>query len=125
MARRTTVTMVDDLDGSEGPDIMTVQFGLDGEVFEVDVKPQHYDQLTDFLERFIAAGRRVPRGNVTSITKRRGSQGKRKAPIDPGQGKAMRQFAWGNGMQCPKTGRIPNEVIDAFNAAHSARSAAH
>lgn len=116
--RRTTVVMVDDLDGTEGSDIMTVQFGLDGEAHEVDLKPEHYDQLTDFLEKFIAAGRKLPRGNVTSIRRTR----RKPAKIDPGQGAAMRRFARDNGMRCPRNGRIPNAVIEAFNAAHSRRS---
>ena len=43
MAQRTTVTLLDDLDQSEADE--TVEFGLDGVSYEIDLSAQRGDEL--------------------------------------------------------------------------------
>ncbi len=57
MASRTTVTLVDDLDGSEAE--QTVSFGLEGVDYEIDLSTAHAQALRDALAPYTAAGRRT------------------------------------------------------------------
>ena len=45
MASRTTVTLVDDLDGTEAE--QTVSFGLEGVDYEIDLSSAHAEALRD------------------------------------------------------------------------------
>lgn len=55
MAKRTVVTLTDDLDG--GPAEETITFGLDGEVYEIDLSEPHAEQLRRIYDPYADAGR--------------------------------------------------------------------
>lgn len=55
MATQTRWLLVDDLDGS-GP-ATTIEFGLDGRSYAIDLSAEHADQLRAVLGEFIAAAR--------------------------------------------------------------------
>jgi hypothetical protein len=54
---RRVTRLVDDLDG--GPAAETVQFGLDGAAYELDLSPENAATLRSVLGRYVAAARRV------------------------------------------------------------------
>jgi hypothetical protein len=110
MAKKVTVTLVDDFDG-DGVADETVEFGLDGVTYEIDLTNKNAAKLRADLKGWIDAGRRVG-------GRRRGrSGGSGRAAIDRDQSAAIREWARRNGHNVSTRGRIPAEVIDAFHAA--------
>ena len=58
MAKKVTVTLVDDFDGAGAAD-ETVEFGLDGVTYEIDLSSKNAAKLRGDLKQWVAAGRRV------------------------------------------------------------------
>ncbi|HXH33917.1 MAG TPA: Lsr2 family protein [Plantibacter sp.] len=61
MAKRSVVTLVDDLDGTP-IDLTsgdTVRFGIDGHNYEIDLTDEHAETLRAALRPFVEAGRKV------------------------------------------------------------------
>jgi hypothetical protein len=117
MAQRVTVQLVDDLDGTAADDISTVSFALDGVSYEIDLTEANAEKLRSGLEEFVNSARRtggrVKRG--TAPVKRAGS------PANREQTKAIRDWARQNGYELSDRGRIPANVIEAFETAHAGK----
>jgi hypothetical protein len=111
MAKKVTVTLVDDFDGAGAAD-ETVEFGLDGVTYEIDLSSKNAKKLRDDLKLWVEKGRRVGgrRRGRSAGPGRRGS-------IDREQSAAIREWARRNGHNVSTRGRIPADVIDAFHAA--------
>ncbi|WP_167097228.1 histone-like nucleoid-structuring protein Lsr2 [Mycobacterium sp. DL592] len=112
MAKKVTVTLVDDFDG-EGAADETVEFSLDGVSYEIDLSAKNAQKLRNELKPWVEAGRRVGgrrRG-------RSGPPGRGRASIDREQSAAIRDWARRNGHKVSTRGRIPADIIDAFHAA--------
>ncbi len=110
MARKVTVTLVDDFDG-EGAADETVEFGLDGVTYEIDLSNKNAAKLRSDLKKWIESSRRVG-------GRRRGRAGARgRGTIDREQSAAIRDWARRNGHNVSTRGRIPADVIEAFHAA--------
>lgn len=112
MAKKVTVTLVDDFDGETEAD-ETVEFGLDGVTYEIDLCAKNAEKLRNDLKKWVDAGRRVGgrrRGRPAGATRARGA-------IDREQSAAIREWARRNGHNVSTRGRIPAEIIDAFHAA--------
>jgi hypothetical protein len=58
MAKKVTVTLVDDFDGAGAAD-ETVEFGLDGVTYEIDLSSKNAAKLRNDLKQWVEAGRRV------------------------------------------------------------------
>jgi len=115
MAKKVTVTLVDDFDG-EGPADETVEFSIDGVSYEIDLSAKNAKKLRDDLKQWTEAGRRVGgrrRGRSAGPTGRATGRGS----IDREQSAAIRDWARRNGHKVSTRGRIPAEVIEAFHAA--------
>ena len=69
MAKKVTVTLVDDFDG-EGTADETVEFGLDGVTYEIDLSSKNAAKLRNDLKQWVEAGRRA-------TARRRGSPARR------------------------------------------------
>jgi hypothetical protein len=114
MAQKVVVQLVDDLDGTTSDDITTVTFGLDGADYEIDLTAGNAAKLRNQLGDFVEAARRTG-GRV-----RRGTAPKGATPAaSREQTKAIRDWARGNGFELSDRGRIPSNVIEAFEAAHA------
>jgi hypothetical protein len=112
MAKKVTVTLVDDFDG-EGAADETVEFALDGVSYEIDLTSKNAAKLRNDLKSWVEAGRRVG-------GRRRGrsaGSGRGRASIDREQSAAIRDWARRNGHNVSTRGRIPADVIDAFHEA--------
>jgi hypothetical protein len=109
MAQQTIVTLVDDLDGSEAE--QTVEFGLDGVAYEIDLSEKNAGKLRDALAGFVSHARRTG-------GRRRGSSrsaGGARPGVDREQNAAIREWARKRGMKVSDRGRIPAEVLDAYH----------
>ena len=113
MAKKVTVTLVDDFDG-EGPADETVEFSIDGVSYEIDLSAKNAKKLREEFKQWADAGRRVGgrRRGRTGAPSRAG-----RGSIDREQSAAIRDWARRNGHKVSTRGRIPAEVIEAFHAA--------
>lgn len=111
MARRTVVTLVDDLTNEPLPEDGgdTITFSLDGTTYEIDLSHDNARQMRDEFGKYLRSGRMVNLGH-----------GRRPAPknrqaTDRKRVQAIR--AWGEykGLLKPNSrGRIPREVVDMY-----------
>lgn len=109
MAQKVQVILVDDLDGGQADE--TVQFGLDGASYEVDLSTQNAQKMRDALAPYLAEARKV--GTRSSGRKRVA----RSSRTDSDAG-AVRAWARSNGYQVSDRGRVPATITEAFRAAH-------
>lgn len=111
MAQKVLVSLVDDLDGSEADE--TVEFGLDGVSYQIDLSSDNAEELRDALAQYVEHARRsggrkrAPRAAVGGVA--------RTAAVDREQNQAIRAWARKNGYNVSDRGRIPTEVVDAFH----------
>ena len=110
MARIETVTLVDDLDGQTATE--TVEFGLDGKHYEIDLSAENADRLRSRLGDYVAAARR---DRDRPATRRRPGTGARPAGADREQNQAIRAWARSRGWTISDRGRIPDPVLAAFH----------
>ncbi len=111
MAQIREIRLVDDLDGDVADE--TVEFGVDGKNYEIDLSTANAKKLRDALAEFIASarragGRRRGGGAPAPATARRPS-------IDREQNQAIREWARKRGMKVSDRGRIPAEVLEAYH----------
>ena len=123
MATMTTVTLVDDLDGTEAEE--SVSFALDGANYEIDLSEDNAAKLRDSLAVFVANARRVDGGRRGSRGRARGAapaakpaKSSRSTP-DREQTAAIREWARANGHEVSERGRLSAAVLQAFEEAHA------
>lgn len=104
MARSVVITS--DLSHDPGADAIT--FALFGNAYEIDLTAAEAKDLEALLKPYIAKAR--PVGHKTGK-----APGRTTLPADP---KAVRAWAGAHGIDCPRTGRIPRHVVEAYTAAH-------
>ncbi len=108
MAQRVQVVLEDDLDGGKADE--TVQFGLDGTSYEIDLSKKNAAKLRDALGQYVGAGRRIAgRRSGGGRARGRGRSGSDSADI--------RAWAKENGYEVSERGRISAEIRAAYNEA--------
>jgi Lsr2 len=124
VAEKVTVELVDDIDGS--PAQSTVEFGLDGASYAIDLSDDNAEELRDALSSYVASGRRTGgRKRPVSKTASQGTAGKATgtgtAVMDREQKQAIREWARKNGWKVADRGRISAEIMEAYDKAHRSR----
>lgn len=112
MAQRVLVQLVDDIDGSELEEGggTTVQFALDGTSYEIDLSEKNAKKLRKALEPYVEAGRKVG-GRSRRTTATGGKRSKEELAN-------IRSWWREQGNEIGDRGRIPQNVMDAYHAAH-------
>lgn len=110
MTTRTYSVLEDDLDGTEAS--KTVEFAFDGKRYEIDLNDKHVEQFEKALAKYVDAARRVGRATVRPGGRQSGGG------LDPEQRRAIRDWGQANGYAVGDKGRIPAEVVEAFQQAH-------
>ncbi len=111
MAKQVITVLTDDLDGADAD--RTIEFGLDGVNYTIDLSEKNAGKLRKALDPYLAAASRVGR---TSANGRIGARG----PAVPSrtnrdQNQAIREWASKNGYEVSERGRIPAAIVDAFH----------
>jgi hypothetical protein len=113
MAQKTIVQLIDDLDGTSSDTIETITFGLDGVTYEIDLSDDNASRLRNNLAQFIESGRRtggrVKRGAASTAAASANGSGRNRE-----QTQAIREWARKNGWEISDRGRIPADIIEAF-----------
>ncbi|GAA1942072.1 Lsr2 family protein [Amycolatopsis minnesotensis] len=112
MAQKVLVSLVDDLDGSEAEE--TVEFGLDGVSYQIDLSSDNAEELRDALAQYVEHARRAG-GRKRSGARPSAKAVARPATVDREQNQAIRAWARKNGFAVSDRGRIPSEVVDAYH----------
>ncbi|MDR7303043.1 histone-like nucleoid-structuring protein Lsr2 [Haloactinomyces albus] len=125
MAQKVTVQLVDDVDGSEAES--TVEFGLDGVNYAIDLSADNAAELRDALASYVASSRRTGgrkrSGGKAGKEAKAGKAAKSAKPTsapntaDRERNQAIREWARQQGMQVSDRGRIPAEIVDAYDKA--------
>ena len=111
MAQKVLVEILDDIDGTTAA--QTVQFGLDGVTYEIDLSDGNATALRDELARYIAAGRRIGGRKVRVAT----GQSTTTSTTDRERNQQIRAWANANGYEVSERGRLSSEVIAAYEQA--------
>lgn len=111
MAQRVQTLLEDDFDGSEADE--TITFGLDGAEYQIDLTAVNAAELRDTLNPWITHARR---------SGGRRKRGTRQTPTRPSSGPStadIRAWAQENGWDVPSRGRVPANIRNAYDAAHT------
>ncbi|WP_158889443.1 histone-like nucleoid-structuring protein Lsr2 [Amycolatopsis anabasis] len=112
MARQVLVSFVDDLDGSEAEE--TVEFGLDGVSYQIDLSSENAEELRDALAQFVEHARRAG-GRKRKLTPSASKLSGQTSKVDREQNQAIRSWARANGYDVSDRGRIAAEVVEAYH----------
>lgn len=114
MAETTTVVLVDDLDGTAADE--TVDFALDGVLYTIDLSEANAERIRDVLTKYVGAARRTGGRFKRGMATRGDTRPAANAGRSPEQNQAIREWARKNGHPVAERGRIPADVIAAFEA---------
>jgi hypothetical protein len=120
MARKTVVTLVDDLTGETAEDISTVEFTVDGMAYELDLTDENSAKLRDTLSPYVRAGRKIGgrrRGGTRpgrTIKSSGSAAGYNRETL-----KSIRAWAKQNGHRVSDRGRLSAEVLQAWQSAQA------
>jgi Lsr2 len=111
MAKQVITVLTDDLDGSNAD--RTVEFGVDGVNYTIDLSEKNASKLRKALDPFLAVASRVGR---TGGNGRIASRSVKPARANRDQNQAIRDWATKNGYEVSERGRIPSSIVEAFHA---------
>ena len=110
MAQRTVVTVLCDLPHEKEADgTVSVSFSIDGHAYEIDLCGPHSKEMREKVGLFAEHGRRV-----TGSGRRRRTRSSRSRE----RNSDIREWARKRGQKVSDRGRIPDNVIAAYEAAH-------
>ena len=109
MAQKVVVELTDDLDGGRAAE--TVQFGLDGTTYTIDLSARNAKALRKVLAPYVESGRRAAaaqsgRGRSRTAAARTGASTQH-----------IREWARSQGIEVADRGRIPGELAARYEAA--------
>ena len=110
MAKQTTVTITDDLDGSTNA--KEVSFSLNGRSWLIDLSAKNRAALEKALKPYIAKATEQSRRSSRGKAVRPSSRAKSRTNLA-----AVREWAKNNGHQVSDRGRISADVLKAYDAA--------
>jgi hypothetical protein len=117
VAQRTVIKLSDDLDGKPIPEGRgeTVDFGLDGTSYQIDLSSRNAARLRAALDQYVKAARKANGGPAAG---RRGRPVGSARQRGTGDAQAIREWGKRSGYKLSERGRIPSEVVQAYEAAH-------
>lgn len=105
MAQQVQIVLIDDLDGDEA--VETVAFAIDQMSYEIDLSEDNAARLRDTLAPWVAHARKV---RAASRPSRAGAAGPSSHEV--------RGWAQSQGIPVSRRGRVPAEVVAAYQRAH-------
>jgi nucleoid-associated protein Lsr2 len=112
MAKQVITVLTDDLDGG-GAD-RTIEFGLDGVNYTIDLSEKNAGKLRKVLDPYLTVASRLGRTGANGRTASRVAAAPSRANRD--QNQAIREWATKNGYEVSERGRIPASIVEAFHA---------
>ncbi|MGW4126112.1 histone-like nucleoid-structuring protein Lsr2 [Nocardia sp. NPDC004711] len=113
MAKKVTVILVDDYDGVSTAD-ETVFFSIDGNDFEIDLSNKNAATLREALEPWTDKARKLSRSKRSGKV---AAGGRARPAVERQESTAIRDWARAQGRQVASRGRIPAEIVEAYQRA--------
>ncbi|MGW9185521.1 histone-like nucleoid-structuring protein Lsr2 [Agromyces sp. NPDC055661] len=104
MVKKTVISLVDDIDGSEA--VETISFSVNGSNYDIDLSGPNSKAFHKALKPYVDAGRK------------RSSRAGRRATTSATNARDIRAWAATNGIDVPARGRIPASVQEQYRAAN-------
>jgi hypothetical protein len=104
MTSKVIVLLEDDVDGTRADE--TIEFGIDGATYNIDLSASNAKRLRDALDGYVSKARKV--------------SGKRSSGPKLSTGpdlKAVRAWAKANGVEISERGRVSQNVLEQYRAA--------
>jgi hypothetical protein len=111
MAKQVITVLTDDLDGGDAD--RTIEFGLDGVNYTIDLSEKNAGKLRKALDPYLTVASRAGR---TSGNGRIASRAGQPTRANRDQNQAIREWAGKNGYEVSERGRIPSSIVEAFHA---------
>ncbi|MUL40739.1 Lsr2 family protein [Streptomonospora sp. PA3] len=110
MSRKVEVLLVDDLEG--GPADESVEFGIDGKSYQIDLSSANAKKLRETLSPYLSGARKVPQAGRKGQGRKKSSGGSSRRAAE------IRSWAKQAGKSVNDRGRIPAEIVAEYEAAH-------
>ena len=115
----TDVQLIDDIDGT--PATTTIEFGVNGKNYIIDLSEQHAAAFNEALAPYIEHARRARTTKKKASRKSRSSSEAARAKRQ--RNAQIRTWALENGVTVAKRGQLNQSAIAAYEAAHAAPTA--
>jgi hypothetical protein len=112
MAKQVITLLTDDLDGGDAD--RTIEFGLDGVTYTIDLSEKNAGKLRKALDPYLTVASKVGRSSVNGRFASRAAAAPSRSNRD--QNQAIREWATKNGYEVSERGRIPASIVEAFHA---------
>lgn len=112
MAKQVITVLTDDLDGGDAD--RTIEFGLDGLSYAIDLSETNAGKLRKALDPYLAVASRIGRTGAHGRIASRAAATPARSNRDRNQ--AIREWAAKNGYEVSDRGRIPSSIVEAFHA---------
>ncbi|MDA1359729.1 Lsr2 family protein [Glycomyces luteolus] len=115
MAKQTVITLSDDIDGGEAAE--SVEFGIDGYLYSIDLSAAHAAELRDRLTAYREFGTRLGRYHARAAS----PAPVRRVPNRGGKERNLEIRRWAEQQHLPvkARGKISDSVIAKYDAAHT------
>ena len=114
MAKQVITLLTDDLDGGEAEH--TVEFGLDGVNYTIDLSEKNAGKLRKALDPYLAVATRVGRAGGEARGVRRSGAPSSTGRASREENQAIREWAGKNGYEVSERGRIPSSIVEAYHS---------
>jgi nucleoid-associated protein Lsr2 len=104
MSSKVLVILEDDVDGGKADE--TIEFGIDGTTYAIDLSDSNAKKLRGALDGYVSKARKV--------SGRRSTSRNSSSSVDL---KAVRAWAASNGIELSRRGRVPGSVLEKYRAA--------
>src|SRR3954453_10590924 len=111
MAKQIITVLTDDLDGCDAE--RTIEFGLDGVNYTIDLSEKNAGKLRKALDPYLAVASKVGRAGGNGRIASRSTATPSRSNRD--QNQAIREWATKNGYEFSERGRIPSTIVEAFH----------
>mgnify|MGYP001296163206 CR=1 FL=1 len=111
--QKAVVSLIDDLDGSEAD--VTIRFGYEGQDYEIDLNSDHAAEMRDKIAGYAAHAR--------TIRAHRPGRAPTRTAASRQYSAQMRAWATEHGFAIKERGRVPVEVVQAYEEARSGGAA--
>lgn len=117
MAERVTRQVIDDIDGTDITDTggETIDFAFRGVSYRIDLSPRNVAKFEKALSPYLAAA--VEASNEENPPKNRSVRRRSSKPNKKTDSSAVRAWAADNGYPVSARGRIPSDVLGAYEEA--------
>lgn len=120
MAKRIIEVLISDLSNEESEDVQTVKFSLNNQAYSIDLTNEEVEDFELLFQDYISVARKE---SQDTVRRRQGSASARggKSVVEEQTGARpaeVREWAKLNGHEVSERGRIHQNVIAAYNAAH-------